>query len=333
MKKLYVHRFENEKFGRFHLPFFKKFDEYLKRFFDVEVVQYNTDGNTWQGNIKLKSEGISFPGAYLSDVEYLIENPELNELKLISVTEFFNHCVSHYVNSDYCSSVLMAHYNKNSIEHWMKIEGGLEKVNKISPWVFFPPRKLDQENYRNIRNNIHKFSKFNEKLFYLGSGFGDYRKVIEILDNNGVLQEHSPSNFDQYMKKLCSSEIGISYYMDLNFCKKCYEYPGEFCYRDIEYLCVGLPYIRIEYEDQLYDNLIPNEHYISIDRELAFSEFDLNGNVGVAKLFVEKSLEVKEDKEFLSKISKNQQLWYDRNLSDENAEKLTFNLLKLSDWL
>ena len=53
MKKIRTHRFENTLWGRAHLPFFKKFDEYLKNFFEVESINHNTDGNTFSGFIDL----------------------------------------------------------------------------------------------------------------------------------------------------------------------------------------------------------------------------------------------------------------------------------------
>lgn len=333
MKKIFVHRFENEKFGKFHLPFFKKFDKYLSNFFDVEVINYNIDENTFSGNVDLRSN-IFIKGfgdkPPLNDVEYLIENPAKNELKLISATEFFNHCVSHYVKSEYCSSVLLTHYNKKNINYWMNIEGAVNTSSKVSPWVFFPAREFDSIFYFKKRKKIKKLE---EKLFYTGSGIGDYRKVPKILENKGFLQETNNLNFEDYMDKLIRSKIGISYYMDLKFCENSYNYPGEFCYRDIEYMSVGLPFIRIEYEDELYDNLIPNKHYIPIDRNIAFDTYVSGGDDAVANLFISKYLETKDNDELLKEISKNQIKWFNKNIQGENLEKSAFKLLDLKSWL
>ena len=58
-----------------------------------------------------------------------------------------------------------------------------------------------------------------------------------------------------------------------------------------------------------------------------------NGDEGVADLYIKKYLEVKNDKDLLEFISKNQKEWFDRNIKSPNIEKLTFELLELNKWL
>ena len=98
-------------------------------------------------------------------------------------------------------------------------------------------------------------------------------------------------------------------------------------------MSVGLPFIRIEYKDSVHDPLLPNHHYISIPREKAYLAYEKNKEEGVADLYIEKFLEVKDNKEFLDFVSKNQIEWFDRNIKSPNIEKLTFELLELNKWL
>jgi hypothetical protein len=112
-----------------------------------------------------------------------------------------------------------------------------------------------------------------------------------------------------------------------------FDHPGEFCYRDIEYTLLGVPYIRIEFKDTTFNPLLPNVHYISIPREKAYVAYEKYGDVGVADLYIERYKEIIDDEIFLSYISKNQLLWADNNLMGDNKYKLTFQLLELDKWL
>ena len=75
MVKIRTHRYENEQWGRAHLPFFKNFDNYLSNFFDVDSINYNKDGNTFNGKISLIRDVNNFgKNPPISDVECVIEN-------------------------------------------------------------------------------------------------------------------------------------------------------------------------------------------------------------------------------------------------------------------
>jgi hypothetical protein len=103
---------------------------------------------------------------------------------------------------------------------------------------------------------------------------------------------------------------------------------GELCYRDIEYMALGIPMIRFNYLSELNPNLIPNYHYISINRPDDLI-IDRLGNESHAKLIEERYLEVKDDYEFLNFISKNARQYYTDYLSRENRVNHTIKLLNL----
>lgn len=331
MTKIRIHRYENEIWGRAHLPFFKKFDEYLRKYFDVDVVNYNKDGQTFSGQITLQSNVSTFGNnPPISDVECIIENLDTNEIKVLSFTEFFNHYVSHFVKSESCSKVLLAHFNWNHRFHWVNKERSIECIDKVRPWIFLTFKEFDYEHYREKRKQL---TSYNDKLFYLGSGIDGYRKSVLEVGSMGHLQTTGNFEFSDYLDKLINSKIGLSHYMDLDKYTNPFEYPGEMCYRDIEYMSVGLPFIRIEYKDSLHNPLIANHHYISIPREDAYVAYERDGDKGVAELYVKKYLSIKENNTFLDFISKNQIDWFDKNIKSPNKEKLTFDLLELEKWL
>jgi len=298
MTKIRIHRYENEIWGRSHLPFFKKFDEYLRKYFDVDVVNYNVDGKTFSGKINLQSNIVGFGKTpSISDVECILENLETNDIKVF---------------------------------HWVERERSVQNIDKVRPWIFLTFKDFDCDLYREKRKQI---TSLQDKLFYLGSGIDGYRKTVLEVESQGFLQQTGNFEFNDYLEKLITSKIGLSHYMDLDKYTNPFEFPGEMCYRDIEYMSVGLPFIRIEYKDSLHDPLIANQHYISIPREDAYIAYERKKEKGVADLYIKKYLEIKNNETFLNFISQNQIKWFDKNIKSPNKEKLTFDLLELEKWL
>lgn len=331
MIKIRVHRFNNELWGRAHLPFFKNFDEHLSKFFDVDVVNYNKDGETFSGKIELLSEISNFGKTPpISDVEYIIENLETKEIKVLSFTEYFTHYVTHFAKSNSCTRILLVHFNWSNRYEWMKRDRSVKDIDKVRPWIFLPFKEFDYDHYRELRQSKLEFE---DKLFYLGSGIDSYRKSVQMVEQKGFLQKTGNYSFSDYLNKMVDSKIGLSHYLDLDKYTTPFDHPGEFCYRDIEYMSVGLPFIRIEYKDSVHDPLLPNHHYISIPREKAYIAYEKNKDEGIADLYIQKYLEVKDDKELLNFISKNQIEWFDKNIKSPNIENLTFELLELNKWL
>lgn len=332
MTKIRTHKFENENWGRAHLPFFKSFDKYLAEFFDVEVVNYNLDGNTFGGKINLISNtgGQFGKTPPISDVEYVIENLSTGEIKVLSFTEYFNSYAVHLAKSQICSSVLLSHFNWYNLYYWMKRDNATDQMYKIKPWIFLPFNDFNYAEYRNKRSEL---TEFNDKLFWLGSGSDDYRQMINFLDEMNLMQSLNNVSFDEYLDKLIKTKLALSYYTTLSRYRTPFDYPGEFCYRDIEYMILGVPFIRIEYKDTLHNPLLPNHHYISIPREEAYLAFENNGDKGVADIYAKKYHEIISDNEFLNYISNNQIEWSNNNLMNNNKEKLTFELLEIKKWI
>jgi hypothetical protein len=212
----------------------------------------------------------------------------------------------------------------------MKREGAISKLNKIKPWIFLPFQEFDVEEYRLRREKITNYER---RIFWQGSGVDNYRKMIRVIDKKGYLQPIIPMSHENYLNELIKSKVGLSYYLDLDKYNTPFDHPGEFCYRDIEYTLLGVPYIRIEFKDTTFNPLLPNVHYISIPREKAYVAYEKYGDVGVADLYIERYKEIIDDEIFLSYISKNQLLWADNNLMGDNKYKLTFQLLGLDKWL
>lgn len=329
MKTIRFHRIDNIDYGRYHSPWFRQFAQYCEQYFNVEWVNYAETTDQGVGNIQLQTEikpfGYTPP---LSDVDCIIENLETGKFIVLTFTEFFNAYVVHYLRSDMCEKLCAAHFSYHNTYHWMKQDNLLHKMDKISPWFFGVFNQFDIDKYRNIRQNTEVL---NPTLFYKGSGM-DYRNVVKLLDDRKIVNKCTVS-FEKYLDEMSQTKCALSYYMDLDRYYTAFHCPGEFCYRDLEYTAVGVPFIRIEYKDAIYDGFLPNYHYISIPREYAYEAYNKYGNEGVANLIEEKYKEIINQDSFLNFISKNQIEWFDKYARWPSSAELTIKLTGLNKWI
>jgi len=334
MTRVRIHMYQNEKWGRYHLPWYKKFIEFLKKDFDVEVVNYNTNGETFRGTINLQTPVGQFNNnPPLSDVDFVVENLDNNEFFVLTFTKYFNSQVVHYLKSDRCIGILSAHFSHRYMYDHLKKNNLLHKLDKVHPWFFGFYQEFEVEKYRKLRDSQESL---NDKLYFKGGGWkkheNSYRKVVGILHDQEYLNAKTvPLN--QYLEELSIQGVAISHYMDLDWFTESERYPGELCYRDIEMMSIGVPYIRVEYKSEIHEAFKPNFHYITIPREDAYLAFDKDGNEGVAKLFIDTYNKVKDDHDFLSFISQNQRKWYDTHMKWPKSAELTVNKLNIKDWI
>lgn len=330
MTKIRFHRLINEKWPRYHTTWFTKFIDYLSEHFIVEVLNHGSSEKN-PSKAKLLSENLVFKNEVpISDVDCIIENVDNQEYVALSFTEYFNNIVVHYLRSDKCKKILLAHFNSTYLFDRLKRDNLVNKCEIVKPWFFPFAADYDVNFYRTLRSETIK----NNKLFFRGSGVSteSYRaSVFHLLDEEFFLGGRG-IEFNQYMSEMSESTIGLSHYMDLNKYTTPFDHTGELCYRDVEYLSIGLPFIRIEYRDSLYNNLIPGHHYISIPREKAYDAYKNGGDKAVANLYKETFLKFKDENEYLNFISKNQIEWFDSNVAWPASADLTWNLLNLEIW-
>ena len=315
-----VHYIENEPWGREHIDYFRRFTEYLKTKFEVETKIYKPDEY-----LDLCVEIPLFgKNPKISDVDFIIENTKLKKIKIFSFTEYFLHYLTHWCKSEYVDSIHLSHFSYHWLYYWGKLDNNLQNIHKIHPFIFLSYKAFDPTPFRNKR--------VNDKLIFLGSGIDSYRETVKIVYEKGYLQPLTSVPRDEYLALLSKQKIGLSHYLDLNREVNYTKHTGELCYRDIEYMALGIPFIRMEFRDTTYEPILPNVHYIPILREECFLAYEKHGNKGVADLYIEKYLEVKNDEEYLNYISKNQIDWYDRNNKSPESEHQTYKLLNLKEW-
>lgn len=333
MTRVRVHMYKNEKWGRYHQPWFNKFSNYLKDYFDVEIIDYNKDGKTFRGPINLQTKVGQFGNKPpLSDVDLVVENIDNNQFFVLTFTKYFISNVVHYLKSDSCVGILSAHFSRRYIVNHLKSNKLLHKLDKVHPWFFGFYQEFDVDEYRKIRDSQERL---NDKLYFKGGGWkkGDpYRSVIRHLYEKGMLDPNGVP-IKNYLTDIAKQGIAVSHYMDLDRFVSANKYPGELCYRDIEMMSIGTPFIRVEYKSELHDAFIPNYHYIVIPREEANQVYRDKGDEGVADLFIKKYNEFKNDKDFLNFISNNQRRWYDETMRWPKSAELTIDKLNIKNWM
>lgn len=158
-----------------------------------------------------------------------------------------------------------------------------------------------------------------DKFVFKGNVTGLPRKVVPYLENCQYYSGTDTYNMMEYLEVVSRYKVGL-----------CIPGAGEICHRDIEYMAMGVPMLKFEYMANLSPKLIPNVHYISIPRiDTHPFEGERSGGQKYADLYIQRFLEVKDDKEFLQFISKNAMEYYDTYLRPENRVRHIFKLWEL----
>lgn len=311
MRKLIVHNPCNEytRYFRDYNLFWDELTDELKKKYDVTENRYYELANQKTYKVNLKNQ-ISCDECFsLMECEYVIEFEDTGEFYVMSVSDDLSLAVLSERNNPLLKKVLVSQFDKNKIKPHVTSP----LIDKYSPWIYFPSTIDDLEVFYEKRKTIDEYV---DKMYFRGSSISDRPIITHV--NTEYLNGYDPIGGPiTYFNDLINYKIGLSV-----------AGRGEICYRDVEYMGIGIPMLRFNYISELNPNLIPNYHYISVDRPDDLP-IDRLGNESHAKLLEQRFLEVKDDKEFLDFISKNAREYYLKHLSRENRVKHTINLLNL----
>jgi hypothetical protein len=154
-------------------------------------------------------------------------------------------------------------------------------------------------------------------------GVTSQRPILNHFDSTMLVGPNYIGDSDKYFDNLINYSVALSV-----------AGVGELCYRDIECMALGIPFIRFEYQTILSEPLIPNYHYISLpyDKEMPRhndTPTDRLGGYDQAKKIEQRFNEVISDKDFLNFISKNARKYYEDNLSSTSRVDKTLEILNL----
>lgn len=309
MRKIIVHNPCNEhtKYFRNYNLFWDDLTNELKKKYKVTENRYYEFANQQKFEVTLKNQTCPKGNFLLMECEYVIEFEDSGEIYIMSVSDDLSHVTLNEKSNPLLKKVLISQFNRNDI---ISHVGDLNE-HKYSPWIYFPCTIDDLEIHYNRRKTINEYI---DKMYFRGTSITD-RPIVTYINQlylNGYNPIGGPTT---YFNDLVNYKIGLSV-----------AGRGELCYRDIEYMALGIPFLRFEYITELNPKLIPNFHYISVDRPEDLVK-DRLGNFEHAKMIEKRFLEIKDNKEFLDFISKNARDYYTTYLNRENNVKHTLNLL------
>ncbi len=277
---------------------------YLKQHYDINLIHQKCDF------LKIPNYDCS-----ISDCDILIEDLENDTLKGITFSEARNTLFD---------NVFEKRNNKNDIlmltqyYGWFPRDFDASAVYnfKILPTTYYTFKPTINHDYWYRQRQFLKHEDLIDQMFCLSTtGRGDLPRLRE-KGVMGPLEQGNTLYFDHAIRyKMGFSVTGVP----------------EICCREIEYMAIGLPNFRLEYMTQLNPPLIPNYHYITVDR----SKFpwdankDREGGEEYVEAYIQRFNEVKDDKEFLDFIAKNAREYYVENCSQENRLKHIVKALEL----
>lgn len=289
--------------------FWDEFTNYLKEKHSLVENRFFDNAHIERFPIKLQS---SDKKLLLMECEYLIEDLDTNNFAVLSASDDLSHAILDEKNNEHLKLVLVSQFIKSKIDSHVH-----DQSYKYSPWIYFPSSMEDLEVHYNqrIASNNHI-----DKLFFRGTSLED-RPILKLIDKN-ILTGPEVISQRAYFNELIQHRVGLSI-----------AGRGELCYRDIEYMAIGIPFLRFEFQTELAVPLVPNIHYISIPipNDLPTHNGIMCDRIGLkhhAEMIETRFFEVVHDTDFLNFISYNSRRYYENYLSINNRIKLTYNLLK-----
>ena len=285
-----------------------KLTDELKKRYIVEENRYYELANQSRFEVNLKNQTAAKGNFLLLECEYVIEFVDTGEFYVMSVSDDLTHCILNEKYNPSLKKVLVSQFNRSTIQAHTG-----EDNEKYQPWIYFPCTIDDLEPFYELRKTKNKFI---DQMYFRGTSIGDRPIVTQI--SQDILNGYTPiGGPNTYFNDLINYKIGLSV-----------AGRGELCYRDIEYMALGIPFLKFEYRSELNPKLIPNYHYISVDRPDELT-IDRLGNKEHAKMLETRFLEVKDDEKFLSFVSNNARQYYETYLKSDVNVNHTLNLLGL----
>lgn len=322
MKKIKIHNPCNEetRYYRYYNLFWDILTHELKKYFYVEENRYFSKANIERYSVQLENNLSN--EILIQECDYIIENCENKEFSILSVCDILTAQIIQEKENPFLKKVLFSQYDE------IELFGNNELLNsghikseyryKYSPWIYFQHDLTNLEEFY-FKRKYRK--KFDNTLFFKGAQFN--RPILEYFPESFLPDLFLPNttNSKQYFNKLITHKVALSI-----------GGLGEFCFRDVEYMALGIPFIRFEYKNKMNIPLIPNFHYISVDRPNDLM-LDRDGKKNHAEMLIDRYYEVINDNYFLEYISKNARNYYEENLMYPNNIKNTLKQLEIDQWL
>ena len=259
-----------------------------------------------------KKEKISLE---IKSCDFVIEDINSGEFWILSNCDQFSSCILDEKDNPFLKKVLFSQYVPDQIVHHVG-----KNFHKFEPWIYFC---FDEFNIDEFFLKRKSKEKLIPKLFFAGDERS--RPILENIDSS-IFDRPNSKEYIEYIDSIIEYRIGLSIGGAA---------VGDICYRDIEYMALGIPFIKFNYVATLNPPLIPNYHYISVPFE------DLPKHNGVfkdrlglqkhGKLIEQRFNEVIDNENLLEFVSANSKSYYEKFLSKKNRANYTLELLGLKN--
>ena len=311
LKICFLYNEQVKSVNRDHTYFFMQLIEKLKEIHNIELIPESTDAH-----IGVNYELSVDPGTVIKihDCELIIEDLDDKCFYILSTHDQLSHCILEQKHNPKLKKVLYSQFIPDEIIHHTG-----RYYYKYHPWIYFRFSPTDLELYYNKRKNLTE--KIN-KLFFKGATHD--RPIINHI-NPDILPEKNTTQLNTYLEDIIQYKVGLAVGGAAN---------GDLCYRDIEYMQLGIPFIKFEYLTYLNTPLIPNYHYISIPipEDLPTHNSVKKDRLGLAhhaKLIEEKFNSVINDNNLLETISFNARKYFEKYLAPDKRVEATLKLLNI----
>jgi hypothetical protein len=297
----------------FIVYYYKKLDHYDMHHFINEIAlyvqeKYNAHLIVFDNNEMINIDGIDIE---IWDCEIIFYWPNENVLKIITFADLPEKSLNLFYKRNNKNDVLVAaQLQKSHLDGYPKNEFKLKTCGYVQSNTH-----IDLDYYYEKRKSI---KNVDDTLVFRGNVKHAARSSAELLTKSNYFIGPSTFNVDEYFDDIIKYKVGLAI-----------PGVGEKCHRDVEYMAIGLPFIKFKYLADWEPNLIPNYHYISIDRiDNHYTPERIGGQLYV-DMYLKKFIEIKYNLEYLEFVANNARLYYEKYLHPQNRVKVILEKLNL----
>ncbi len=214
---------------------------------------------------------------------------------------------------------------KPHVDLYIKMQYAPHKARKhhglIVPFTYFSTNDLLFPEFRKKRLEVLKNRQFKYSMTFGGMNKkqGTRTGIFKFLNDTNKIKRSKVGFWPikQYLENVVHSVVGVAS-----------RGWGDFCYRDIELMALGVPMVRKKFTNITKNLIVPNEHYytlggdeVGIDKQLThYAEyFEPNGNI--------REFSKGEWDEYID-ISHKGVTWYEQNASAKGSFRLLLQILE-----
>jgi hypothetical protein len=240
---------------------------------------------------------------HMPDCEIILYDEHSDVLKAITFGEVRTRLIDIFINRNNKNDVLLVSQFNNVFPQ--EIAQGYTKdtlpyafaVKNTTFYPFDPKTNMD---YFYHQRQFKRWDNLIDKMVCLTTPTTG-RLDLTSLNERGVLDYGTGFGYNEYLAKLIQYKIGLAIAGS-----------AEICHREIEYMAIGIPSMHLTYMTQLDPPLIPNVHYIEVSNEKFPKDMWINRNGGpeYVEAYINRFLEVKDDRNFLEFVAHNAREYY-----------------------